>query len=383
MKMTDLSQCLETVQVSSPKESFGSLRKEILEAIRDCLDGGRYILGEQVANFERDFASFVGVDFAIGVANGTDALRIALWAAVVGEDDAVLTVSQTAVATVAAIHLAGAHPVLVDIDPDTFTIDVNRVEDTLKHHAAWNIKAIIPVHLYGHPARLRDVTEIASRYNIAVIEDCAQAHGAEYERKRVGSFGLAGAFSFYPTKNLGALGDGGAIVTNDPDFAKKAKMLRQYGWERRYISKIAGMNSRLDEIQAAVLQVKLPRLEAANAARRQIADHYRSRLSLAGIANPREIGPAKHVYHQYVIRVQHRDQLREYLSSQGIETAISYPAPVHLQEGYRGLARIGYGGLGITERIVGEILSLPMYPELSLQNASRVVESIVEWAKAH
>lgn len=283
------------------------------------------------------------------MANGTDALRLALESAGVRPGDRVATVSHTAVATVAAIELAGAVPVLVDIDPATFTIDVNQLKKLR------NIRAIVPVHLYGHPANMRAILE----HGAPVIEDCAQSHGASIDGRKTGTFGAAAAFSFYPTKNLGALGDGGAIATNDSKIAERARLLREYGWRERYVSEIRGVNSRLDALQSAILRVKLRHLDAENARRREIAAEYSSALANSGLKLPAD-APG-HVYHQYVIRSTERDALRAKLAAQGIGTLIHYPVPVHLQPAYVHLQR---GAMQQTESAAREVLSLPMYPEL-------------------
>jgi dTDP-4-amino-4,6-dideoxygalactose transaminase len=264
---------------ADPKANYLAHKEEIDQAIRRVLDSGWYILGQEVAAFEQEFAQYLGVSQAVGVGSGTDALEIALRACGVGVGDAVITVSHTVVATVAAIELVGAMPVLVDIDPITFTLDPNRLEDTIAQHQGSRIKAIIPVHLYGHPAAMPAIKEIARRHDLYVIEDCAQSHGAAIKGRKTGAWGDLAAFSFYPTKNLGALGDGGAVVTDNAELAQKLRLLREYGWQRRYISEMPGMNTRLDEIQAAVLRVKLQYLDKENAQRRELAEVYNSRLS--------------------------------------------------------------------------------------------------------
>ncbi|RME35204.1 MAG: DegT/DnrJ/EryC1/StrS family aminotransferase, partial [Thermoflexia bacterium] len=294
---------------------YAGLKEEIDAAIGRVLARGRFILGEEVATFEEEFAAACGVACAVGVASGTDALHLALRACGIGPGDEVITVSHTAVATVAAIELAGARPVLVDVDPRRYTMDPARVEERITPRT----RAILPVHLYGCPADLAPLLEMARRYGLLLIEDCAQAHGARYRGRPVGSWGEIAAFSFYPTKNLGAFGDGGAVVTNDPTLAERVRLLREYGWARRYISHLRGTNSRLDELQAAVLRVKLRYLESWNARRREIAALYRELLSEGvarwGLVLPEEPPDARHVYHLYVVRTPHRDALREHLKS--------------------------------------------------------------------
>ena len=364
---------------SNPKASYLAHKEEIDRAVQTVLENGWYILGHEVSEFEAEFARFVGVPWCIGVGSGTDALQVAFRACGIAPGDAVITVSHTAVATVCAIQLSGATPILVDIDTATFTIDLNRVEDTLKSNLRKQIKAILPVHLYGHPAEMPGIMEIAGRHDLYVIEDCSQAHGAMCQGQRVGSFGDFGAFSFYPTKNLGALGDGGGLVTGDSDLANKARMLRQYGWKQRYISEVPGMNSRLDELQAAILRVKLGFLDQNNGRRREIAEMYDRLLSGSSFILPAEPNSVQHVYHQYVVRSQKRDALRAFLRENSVETAVLYPMPVHLQPGYRDSVVVGQGGLPETERICQEILSLPMYPELSDGEVSRVAEIMLDW----
>ena len=346
---------------ADPRANYLAHKDEIDRAIATVLDRGRYILGPEVEAFEREFAAYLGVAHVIGVGNGTDALRLALEGAGVRAGDTVVTVSHTAVATVAAIELAGAIPFLVDIDPSTFTMNCDRLEDVLRTR---RVSAIVPVHLYGHPADMPAIVELARRYATTVIEDCAQSHGAPIGNRRTGSFGAAAAFSFYPTKNLGALGDGGAIATNDRGIAERGRLLREYGWKARYVSEVPGMNTRLDELQAAILRVKLRYLDTENARRREIAAAYSAGLRLP-------IENAGHVYHQYVIRSRDRDALRARLAANGIATLVHYPVPVHLQPAY---VRLEHGALPATELAAGEVLSLPMYPELEDVDVARVIE---------
>jgi len=359
---------------SDPKASYLAHQQEIDDAIRQTLDSGWYILGKQVAAFEQEFAAYIGVSHCVGVANGTDALVLALRACGVGAGDAVIAVSHTAVATVAAIELAGSEPLLVDIDPATFTISPQAVEDAIKtYRGSAKIKAIIAVHLYGHPAEMKVITELARRYDLRVVEDCAQAHGAKIGEQRVGSIGNIAAFSFYPTKNLGALGDGGAVVTNDDTLAERLRLLREYGWRERYVSEIAGMNSRLDELQAGLLRVKLKYLDEENERRRQIAKVYDERLAATSLHLLKVCGDVQHVYHQYVVRSGDRDQLKDRLREKGIGTLIHYPVPVHLQPAYRTRALVS---LPDTERAAREVLSLPMFPQLTDEQVAQIISVV-------
>lgn len=361
---------------SNPLANYLAHQDEIDEAIHRTLGSGRYILGHEVTSFETEFAAYVGVSDAVGVGSGTAALYLALRACNVGAGDTVLTVSHTAVATVAAIELTGATPLFVDIDPATFTLDVDLLENAIVKHGR-PIKAIVPVHLYGHPARMTEIMEIATRYGMRVVEDCAQAHGARWAGRRVGTFGDIAAFSFYPTKNLGALGDGGAVLTNDRKLAESVRSLRQYGWQERFVSEVPGINSRLDELQAAILRVKLRHLDEENEKRRRIAELYRANLAnYNGLTLP--AAEANHVYHQYVVRSAARDSLRTYLAEKGIATLVHYPVPVHQQPAYAG--RIpAVTSLGETEAAAREILSLPMFPELSENQVNTVTAQIHEW----
>ncbi|MCA9978291.1 MAG: DegT/DnrJ/EryC1/StrS family aminotransferase, partial [Anaerolineales bacterium] len=308
---------------------------------------------------------------AVGVASGTDAILLGLRALGVGPGDEVITVAHTAVATIAAIELAGATPVFVDIEPDTYTLDPALLAAAITPRS----KAIIPVHLYGHPADLDPILALARQHKLYVLEDCAQAHGTRYHGKIVGSFGDAAAFSFYPTKNLGALGDGGAVVTRHDEVAERLLALRQYGWKQRYISETTGYNSRLDELQAALLRVKLAYLDGMNAARRRLANQYAQALAALPLTLPAERPFARHVYHLYVIQTEQRDALRTHLQAQGIGTAIHYPQPVHHQPAYNHLGH-GANSLPITENCAARILSLPMYPTMPEAHVAQVANAI-------
>ena len=366
------------VPQTNPKAGYLAHQADIDSAIQRVLNSGWYILGREVESFEQEFAVYIGVRHAIGVANGTDALELSLRAIGAGPGDLVFTVSHTAVATVAAIELAGATPVLVDIDPVTYTMDPNCLEAALANPPAGTPKAVIPVHLYGHPADLSSITELAKRHGLYVIEDCAQSHGATLDGRMTGSWGDIAAFSFYPTKNLGALGDGGMAVTDNPTLAERVRYLRQYGWRKRYISELPGGNSRLDELQAAVLRVKLRDLDKENRQRQRLAQAYYAILADAGLILPEVRSGVTHVYHQYVVRLPQRDALMSYLRQTGIDTLIHYPAPVHLQPAYRNrLPQVA--PLSRTEQAARQVLSLPMFPQLSDDQVRRVCECVIRF----
>ncbi|MDJ1182179.1 DegT/DnrJ/EryC1/StrS family aminotransferase [Roseofilum casamattae] len=365
---------------TNPKAGYLAYKEEIDRAVSRVLKSGWYILGEEVAAFEREFAEYMGANHAIGVATGTDALILALKACGIGAGDGVITVAHTAVATVTAIELAGATPILADIDPVTFTLAPNSLEDTIRYcdrqYPEITLKAIIPVHIYGHSVDITAILNIAHRYNLEVIEDCAQSHGATFKERKTGTWGKLGTFSFYPTKNLGALGDGGAIITNDSQLAETLMALRQYGWRQKFVSDLSGMNSRLDPIQAAILRVKLAYLDRDNQQRRNIADIYHRNLSQSGLELPQISPEIEPVYHQYVVRSHQRNQLQTRLKEQGIGTAIHYPIPVHQQPAYRHLP-LAPDGLTVTEKMSQEILSLPMYGQLSDGQAEEVSQAVL------
>jgi dTDP-4-amino-4,6-dideoxygalactose transaminase len=353
---------------------------EIDAAVKRVLESGWYILGKECQAFERDFARWCGVGQAVGVGNGTDAIVIALKALGVGEGDVVFTVSHTAVATVAAVDLAGATPVLVDIDPVTFTIDPAKLEDAVQNCNAGKPRAVIAVHLYGQACNIVAISAVCKRHNLFLIEDCAQAHGALLNGQRVGSFGDIASYSFYPTKNLGAFGDGGAVATNNKGLAERAGALRQYGWKERYLSDLRGMNTRLDEIQAAMLAVRLTRLDNEIERRRAIAARYDA--ALASVIDTPKVRPGvRHAYHLYVVRHARRDALATALKQEGIGTGIHYPVPVHLQKAYEGRVALAPSGLGETERAAREVLSLPMHAFLGEADVDRVAAEVVRWTK--
>jgi len=367
------------IPICDPRAAYLEHQDEIDAAVRRVLDRGRYILGAETSAFESEFADWLGVRHVIGVASGTDALHVVLRALGVGAGDLVATVAHTAVATAAAIELAGATPIFVDIDEESFNLSPSALAELLDRYAERPIRAIVPVHLYGRPASIAEIMELAGRYRVPVIEDASQAHGARIGDRRVGSFGTAAAFSFYPTKNLGAIGDGGAIATDDDRLAEKMRRIREYGWRNRYVSEDPGMNSRLDELQAAILRVKLRYLDHDNDRRRGIAARYSLALAgIDGIGIPYDV--PGHVYHQYVVRSQRRDSLRSYLERRGVGSLVHYPMAVHQQPAYAGRIKCFPSVLEATERVVSEILSIPMYPQLDPADAGVVSRTIEEWA---
>lgn len=341
---------------SDPHAQFLEHKEAIEAAISRVLASGIYILGPETKAFEEEFAEFTQSRFCTGVANGTDALFLALKACDVGSGDEVITVSLTASATLSAIRLSGAQAVYVDVDPQSYTLDIEQLRQKINNKT----KAIIPVHLYGHPAAIEDIVTIAEEHGLYVIEDCAQAHGAQLNGKRVGSFGDLGCFSFYPTKNLGAIGDGGAVVSNNETLANKVRLLREYGWAEKFNSSTHGWNSRLDEIQAAILREKLKHLNNFNQRRNDLADKYTSELEGLDLILPTVAQNCSHVYHLFVIRLSDRDGLLEHLKSNDILAGIHYPIPAHRQAAYQANGE----DLKVTESYSNEILSLPMYPEL-------------------
>ena len=358
---------------ADPGAFYRALRPEIDVAIARALNSGWYILGSEGTAFEAEFAAWLGAPHAVGCANGTDAIALCLRGLGIGEGASVATVSHTAVATVAAIEMAGATPVLLDIDPQHYTLDPAELAAVLAHPPAGlpPLRAVVVVHLYGQSADMDALRAIADRHGIAIIEDCAQAHGATWRGAHVGTLSQAAAFSLYPTKNLGALGDAGIIATGDAGLAERMTALRQYGWRRRYISDLVGINSRLDELQAAVLRARLPQLDRQNARRVAIADRYDV---VAGVHAPARRAEAGHVFHQYVIRSDRRDDLQAALKNAGIGTGVHYPVPVHRQPAYEGRVALGPARCVATERAAAEILSLPMFPELTDAQVDRVCD---------
>mgnify|MGYP006164999843 FL=1 len=355
---------------SNPSAQFKSYQSEIEEAALAVMRGNSYILGKQVETLEDEFADFIGVSNAVGVANGTDAIELALRALEIGPGDEVITVSHTAVATVAAIESVGAKAVLVDIESKFYTLDPLQLKDVLTK----NTKAVIAVHLYGQAADLESIVSFCDLNSIYLIEDVSQAHGAKYKGQRLGSIGIIGCFSCYPTKNLGAIGDAGLVTTNDSNLAKKIKMLREYGWNNR-VSEYPGRNSRLDELQASILRVKLRHLDLDNAKRRDLAEYYGSNLLDFPFILPKIREDVEPVFHLYVAQVENRESLMKFLVKEGVQLGIHYILPVHLQPAYINLIKTS-SNMNITEGISKRIVSLPMYPEFSLNDASKVVKGI-------
>jgi dTDP-4-amino-4,6-dideoxygalactose transaminase len=361
------------------QRQYRKIEKEVLSATTGVYQKGRFILGEEVSAFEKEFARYCGVRYGVGVASGTDALYLALKAVGIGKGDAVITVANSFIATALAISFAEATPLFVDIDPETYTMDPNALERLVKSRMIkkkkQGIKAILPVHLYGHPAEMDPITDIADRYDLIVIEDACQAHGAKYRGKRVGSFGMLGCFSFYPTKNLGGYGDGGIVVTDHKDVYEKLLLWRCYGEEKKYYHVLKGTNSRLDEIQAAILRVKLKYLDQWNEERRSNALLYTRMLASRGITCPVEREHARHVYHLYVIQTGERDDLQAFLHEHEIGTLIHYPIPIHLQEAYK---ELGYrsGDLPLSEESSRRILSLPCFAEMTDSEIEEVAEML-------
>lgn len=352
------------------KAQYRDLQEEIDAALQSVVHSGQFVLGPQVLAFEREVAAYCDVRHAVSVASGTDALHLALRAAGVGPGVEVITTPFTFIATAGAISQTGARPVFADIDPATFNIDPARVAKALTSRT----RAVLPVHLYGQPADLAPIREICLRHRLALIEDCAQSFGAEYGGRKSGAYGDMGCFSFYPSKNLGAYGDGGMVITNDDAAAERLRRLRDHGRIEGYRHGMVGYNSRLDELQAAVLRVKLARLDDYNRRRRENARRYGERLAGSGVTPPVEDGKGVHVYHQYTVRARHRDTVRNALTAAGIASAVYYPIPLHRQEVYAA----DYGGTRFpgAEAAAEEVLSLPMYPELSeleIDEIARVV----------
>jgi hypothetical protein len=363
-----------TIPQMNPGAFFASQRAEVAAALLGVVDSGWYVLGSEVRRFEEEFAKYFHVGSAVGVANGTDALALALHSLGVGNGDRVATVSHTAVATVAAIEIAGARPVLVEIDPETYTMSLDSLARTMGKFDS--IKAVIAVHLYGSPADMDGISQIARAHGAFVIEDCSQAHGATLHGQCVGSMSDIATFSFYPTKNLGALGDGGMIVSGNLELTRLVHMLREYGWARRYVSEIPGVNSRLDELQAAILRIRLRHLDAGNRRRAAIAAAYDRGFADLKLILPKTRPGATHVYHQYVMRHPERDGFQQRLREKGVGTNVHYPVPVHCQPAYASRCEVDPEGLGITETIANQVISLPMYPELSDEAVSAVIGAV-------
>jgi len=360
------------IALASPLAQFRAHEEGIRAAIDRVLTANTYILGQEVTAFERAFAGYCGSAHAVGVANGTDALILALRALGVGPGDEVITVSHTALATVAGVIATGATPVLVDIDPVYYTIDPAGIQAAI----TGKTKAIIAVHLYGQAVDLPAIQDIARRHGLKLIEDCAQATGARLDGKVLGSMGDVGCFSFYPTKNLGGIGDGGMIVTSDQAIEERVRRLREYGWNEKREAQEIGVNSRLDALQAAILDVKLHHLDADNQRRAAIAAQYDAGLSGLGLTLPAVRPGSLHVYHLYVLACGDRDGLQKQLATDGVGTGIHYPVPAHLQKGYESRVSLPKAGLPVTTELVSRILSLPMYPELGDEDVKRVVDAV-------
>ena len=358
------------------KAQYESIKEEINEAVQGVLESGHFVLGPNVEALEKEVAEYCQCRHGVGVASGTDALRLSLHALGIGPGDEVITTPFTFIATTNTISHMRAVPVFVDIDPRTYNIDPAKIESAITERT----KAILLVHLYGHPVDMRPVMEIARRHDLRVIEDCAQAIGAEYQGKRVGSFGDVGCLSFYPTKNLGAYGDGGMVVTNDPEVAERVDILRRQGGRVKYHAEVLGFNSRLDELQAAILRVKLRHLDEWIEARQERAYRYSELLGDSVVVTPNEGGDVRHVYYLYTVRAPRRDELRDHLKQRGISTMVYYPLSLHRQKLYR---ELGYAEASLpqSERAEREALSLPMYPELSEEQIETVVEVITAFYK--
>ena len=359
------------IHCANPSAQFHSYQDEIEGAVLRVLRSNRYILGEEVEALENEFAEYIGAHAAVGVANGTDALEIAVRALDIGPGDEVISISHTAVATVAAIEAAGATPVLVDVDPVFYTLNPAQLQEVLSPKT----KAVIAVHLYGQAADLDAIGQFCTENKLYLIEDVSQAHGAKWKGKRLGSIGHIACFSCYPTKNLGAIGDAGLITTNDAKLGNKVRMLREYGWKNRYISDVVGRNSRLDELQAAILRIKLRHLDADNGRRQQLAARYSSELAGQALQLPQTRTNAEHVFHLYVIRTGHRQSLIEHLKRHDIQPGIHYPMPVHLQPAYYNRIRTA-AGMSVTELLAAEVLSLPLYPECPATDIARVIDAV-------
>jgi aminotransferase EvaB len=361
---------------ADPKAGYLAHAHEIRAAIDRVLASGHYILGPEVEAFEQEFAHYHGGGMTVGVANGTEALELALRAVGVDYGDAVITVANTVSATISAIQQIGAHPVFVEIEPDTMLMSPTSLAATLNRDGG-RVKAVVPVHLYGHAANLPAILEMARQHGVKVVEDCAQSHGATIGGRRTGTWGDAAAYSFYPTKNLGALGDGGGVFTRDSAVADRVRLLRQYGWSHRYISDIAGRNSRLDEVQAAVLRVKLRRLDEENTLRRSLAKRYLERLRETPLRLPVTAEDSEAVWHQFTVRTPQRDSLREHLAGSGIMCGILYPVPIHRQPAYAEPTL----KLPETERACAEVLCLPIHPAITFEDVDRVCDEIVRWSR--
>lgn len=353
------------------KAQYRSIKPEIDAAIASVLDSGQFVLGSEVAGFEQEFAAYCGASECIALNSGTSALHLALLAAGIGPGYEVITVPFTFVASVAAVVYAGARPVLVDIDPVSFNMDPAAIEAAITPRT----KAILPVHLYGQPADMDPIMEVARRHGLVVIEDAAQAHGAKYKGRTAGSIGDMACFSFYPGKNLGAYGEGGAVTTDNPAYARTIRMLRDWGQDRKYHHVLRGFNYRMEGFQGAILRVKLRHLEKWTDARRAVVSQYNQLLADADVVTPPEMTWARHVYHVYTLRTEDRDTMQMTLQAEGIQTGIHYPVPVHLQPAYADLG-YGRGSFPRAEKAAEQVLSLPLYPELLPQTVAEVAAAV-------
>lgn len=360
---------------ADPKAGYLAAREDIDAAINRVLLSGQYILGAELESFEREFSSWLGTGGTVGVANGTDAIELALRAAGIGPGDKVVTVANTVTATVSAIVACGAKPVFVDIEPATMLIDLDALEVLLTRMRDPRIKAVVPVHLYGQPVDMPRLMQLAGQHRLKVVEDCAQAHGAAVGGGKAGAWGHLSAFSFYPTKNLGAFGDAGAVAGNDAALLEQVRLLRQYGWRKRYVSDISGRNSRLDEMQAAILRVKLTRLDNENARRVALAGHYLNAFKDCSLKLPRLAEGRTHCWHQFVVRTDRRDELKASLEKKNILCGVLYPVPIHRQPAYHDAAL----SLPHTEEACAQVISLPLHPGLTDEEVARVIQSVKDF----
>ena len=363
------------------------LEQELMDAVKGVLRSGVFVGGRVLEQFESEFAEFCGAKYCVGVSSGTDALRFALIAAGIGRGDVVVTVPNTFVATIEAILQVGATPAFVDIDPQTFNMSVDALREYLQEQSGRSVKAIIPVHLYGQMCDMDPIMTLAQQYDLTVLEDACQAHGAEYFSAKsgrwlkAGSIGKAAAFSFYPGKNLGACGEAGAVTTNDPELAQRVRIIRDHGQNKKYHHLIEGYNGRLDALQAAILRIKLPHLKQWNEKRRKVAEIYNELLKGAQVKTPIEPRWSQGIYHLYVVRLERRDEVQKYLAQRDIQTGLHYPVPLHLQEAY---LNMGYheGDFPVTEQLAREILSLPMYPQLERAQQTAVADALQQFYDA-
>ena len=363
------------------------LEQELMDAVKGVLRSGVFVGGRVLEQFESEFAEFCGAKYCVGVSSGTDALRFALIAAGIGRGDVVVTVPNTFVATIEAILQVGATPAFVDIDPQTFNMSVDALREYLQEQSGRSVKAIIPVHLYGQMCDMDPIMTLAQQYDLMVLEDACQAHGAEYFSAKsgrwlkAGSIGKAAAFSFYPGKNLGACGEAGAVTTNDPELAQRVRIIRDHGQNKKYHHLIEGYNGRLDALQAAILRIKLPHLKQWNEKRRNVAEIYNELLKGAQVKTPIEPRWSQGIYHLYVVRLERRDEVQKYLAQRDIQTGLHYPVPLHLQEAY---LNVGYheGDFPVTEQLAREILSLPMYPQLERAQQTAVADALQQFYDA-